>query len=72
MKNMVVLALISLLLVGGMVLMSCNNNPACSGNGRCDRKSVWVFGAFENCYIMSTIISEDDCLPRSASECACR
>jgi len=76
MKKIVILALISLLLVSGMVLMSCDNNPACSGDGRCSRKAGFLGkgGEYDNCYNFSysLIVTELDCLPRSASECACK
>ena len=77
MKKMILVALIAILLIGGMVLVSCTENTACPGDGKC-KKGSNVFGEIAeitNCYLLGGSIgsvTEAVCLPASAKNCACK
>ena len=57
MKKMILVAMIAILLVGGMVLVSCNTN--CPGDGKCD---LLDFTSGSQCYYGNDK-NVKDCMP---------
>jgi len=82
MNKFVIVALIAAILIGGMILVSCTENTACPGDGKCKKGSNFIGEVAEltNCYSFGSIgstgsigsVTESDCLPGSTKKCACR
>jgi len=68
-NKFLIVALIAILLAGGMVLVSCENS-ACPGDGKCEIGLNNLFGT-GNCY-WTNDLGVYDCMPGSATKCKCK